>query len=77
MSVHVWRCDIPHLGLTQAGPSPLHVRHRYHYEGWPLRWGIGILQGVEAAHASMNPHTAVECSFMAPGLGPWRPDMAP
>jgi hypothetical protein len=25
----------------------------------------------------MNANTAVECSFMAPGLGPWRPDMAP
>ena len=25
----------------------------------------------------MHPRTAVECSFMAPGLGPWRPDMAP
>ena len=25
----------------------------------------------------MNSNTAVECSFMAPGLGPWRPDMAP
>jgi hypothetical protein len=47
------------------------------YEGWPLRWGIGILQGIEAAHRHMNSHTAVECSFMAPGLGPWRPDMAP
>lgn len=49
----------------------------YHYEGWPLRWGIGILQGIEAAHQGMNDQTAVECSFMAPGLGPWRPDMAP
>ena len=35
------------------------------------------MQGLEAAHAAMNPETAVECSFMAPGLGPWRPDMAP
>ena len=60
-------------GLWRGNPTP----DWYHYEGWPLRWGIGILQGIEAAHDSMNDQTAVECSFMAPGLGPWRPDMAP
>ena len=27
--------------------------------------------------ALTNNNTAVECSFMAPGLGPWRPDMVP
>jgi len=27
--------------------------------------------------AMANNNTAVECSFMAPGLGPWRPDMVP
>lgn len=32
----------------------------YHYEGWPLRWGIGILQGIEAAHQGMNDQTAVK-----------------
>lgn len=60
-------------GLWRGNPTP----DWYHYEGWPLRWGIGILQGIEAAHSGMNSNTAVECSFMAPGLGPWRPDMAP
>ena len=54
-------------GLWRGNPTP----DWYHYEGWPLRWGIGILQGIEAAHDSMNDQTAVECSFMAPGLGPW------
>ena len=51
---------------------------------WPLRWGLGVLQGMTAAHdailAKVGPAgvvPAIEPSFMAPGLGPWRPDMAP
>jgi len=42
-----------------------------------MRWGQGILQGIELTRRLMSNATAVECSFMAPGLGPWRPDMAP
>jgi hypothetical protein len=30
---------------------------------------------IEETHELINPHTAVELSFMASGLGPWRPDM--
>ena len=61
-------------GMWRGLPTP----DWYHgVEGWPLRWGLGILQGIEEAHRNMNPHTAVEGSFMSPGLGPWRFDMAP
>lgn len=45
--------------------------------GWPLRVGQGVLQGIEASLAKLSPSIAVEVSFMAPGLGPSRPDMAP
>jgi hypothetical protein len=50
-------------GLYRGNPTP----DWYHYEGWPLRWGLGIMQGIEEAHQQMNSNTAVECSFMAPG----------
>lgn len=44
----------------------------------PLRVGQGILKGVEQSADVMNRHTALECSFMAPGLGPLgHPDMGP
>jgi hypothetical protein len=42
----------------------------YHFQGWPLRVGQGILQGVAEAAAGMKNPTAVEGSFMSPGLGP-------
>jgi hypothetical protein len=45
--------------------------------GWPLLWGQGVLTAMEDVMALTNNNTAVECSFMAPGLGPWRPDMVP
>jgi hypothetical protein len=45
--------------------------------GWPLAVGQDWLAAMEETHRLTNPHTAIECSFMAPGLGPWRPDMAP
>jgi hypothetical protein len=78
--------DFPHSSLTyQSGlyrgnPTP----DWYHFEGWPLRWGLGVLQGMTAAHdeiaakvSSPSQIPAIEASFMAPGLGPWRADMAP
>ena len=45
--------------------------------GWPLAVGQDWLAAMEETHDLTNNQTAVECSFMAPGLGPWRPDMAP
>ena len=78
--------DFPHSsrtyqsGLYRGNPTP----DWYHFEGWPLRWGLGVLQGMTAARdaiaekvASPDRIPAIEPSFMAPGLGPWRPDMAP
>jgi hypothetical protein len=41
--------------------------------GWPLAVGQDWLAAMEETHALTNSQTAVECSFMAPGLGPWRP----
>lgn len=41
--------------------------------GWPLAVGQDWLAAMEETHRLTNPQTAVECSFMAPGLGPWRP----
>lgn len=58
-------------GLYRGNPTP----DWYHFEGWPLRWGLGVLQAMTAAHEATMLDTAVEASFMAPGLGPWRPDM--
>lgn len=64
-------------GLFRGPPTP----DWYHYQGWPLRVGQGILSGVAAAAAGMARHSrlppAVECSFQAPGFGAGRPDMAP
>ena len=67
-------------GLFRCNPTP----DWYHFEGWPLRWGLGVLQGMTAAHDAIRAKVgaagvvpAIEPSFMAPGLGPWRPDMAP
>jgi hypothetical protein len=69
-------------GLYRGTPTP----DWYHYEGWPLRVGQGVLQGVAQTNEKMleeqiggghGYRPAVECSFMAPGLGPWRTDMAP
>ena len=37
--------------------------------------GQGILQAIEETHARLQPSLAIELSFMASGLGPWRPDM--
>jgi hypothetical protein len=69
-------------GLYRGNPTP----DWYHYEGWPLRVGQGVLQGIARANEMMvaekvggghGYRPAVECSFMAPGLGPWTTDMAP
>eukprot|EP00937_MAST-01D_sp_MAST-1D-sp2_P002385 g2385.t1 len=66
-------------GAYRGYPTP----DWYHFEGWPLRWGLGVLQGMADAHAAVlalapqRAPPATEASFMAPGLGPWRPDMAP
>lgn len=59
-------------GLYRGAPSA-----DWYHLGWPLRWGQGVLLGMEAVMARTNNNTAVECSFMAPGLGPWRPAMVP
>lgn len=61
-------------GLFRGPPTP----DWYHYQGWPLRVGQGILSGIAAAHEKMpSAGPAVECSFVAPGSGSGRPDMAP
>ena len=39
--------------------------------GWPLAVGQDWLAAMEETHRMTNSHTAVECSFMAPGSGPW------
>ena len=36
---------------------------------------MGVLQTIEQTRALTNGNTAIECSFLAPGLGPFRPDM--
>ena len=59
-------------GLYRGTPSP-----DWYHLGWPNLWGQGVLQGMEEVMKLTNNNTAVECSFMAPGLGPWRPDMVP
>lgn len=46
-------------GLYRGNPTP----DWYHYEGWPLRWGMGILQGIEEAKKSMNRNTYRESAF--------------
>jgi hypothetical protein len=58
-------------GAAFGPPAPdfLHVP-------FPIATGLGMLQGMQAARAAMG-DVAVECSLIAPGLGPWRPDMAP
>ena len=43
--------------------------------GFPTAWGMGVLQTIEQTRALTNGNTAIECSFLAPGLGPFRPDM--
>jgi hypothetical protein len=48
-----------------------------HQEGWPARWGQGILEGLEQAHGSLTTPTAMEVSLMVPGAGPWRPEITP
>lgn len=62
----------PRSGLYRGSPAP-----DWYHSGWPLYWGQGVLEGMEDVMAQTNNNTAVECSFMAPGLGPWRPDMVP
>ena len=45
---------------------------------FPTFWGLGYLRGLREAYLLLrSPQPAIECSFLAPGLGPWRPDMAP
>lgn len=56
-------------GLYVGPITPGH----YHLP-WPLKVGQGILQGIEQAHAGLKFPVAIELSFMASGLGPWRPD---
>jgi hypothetical protein len=59
-------------GAIRGPPAP-----DWFHEPFPISTGLGILQGIEETHARLSPHLSVECSFMAPGLGPWRPEMAP
>ena len=51
-------------GLYRGTPSP-----DWYHLGWPNLWGQGVLKGMEGVMALTNNNTAVECSFMAPGLG--------
>ena len=53
---------------TRARP-----RAHTHAHRWPLAVGQDWLAAMDETHRLTNPQTAVECSFMAPGLGPWRP----
>ena len=59
-------------GLYRAEAAP-----DWYDVGWPLYWGQGVLQAMEDVMARAPPNVSVECSFQAPGLGPWRPAMAP
>jgi hypothetical protein len=59
-------------GVFRGPPAP----DFFSYQGWPLRVGIGMVKALELAHSEMNPSTAVETTGIAPGLGPWRPDMS-
>ena len=58
--------------IYRGTPSP-----DWYNLGWPMQWGQGVLEGMEDVMRLANNNTAVECSFMAPGLGTWRPDMVP
>ena len=42
-----------------------------------MLWGQAVLNTMEDTIRLTSGNTAVEASFMAPGLGPWRPGMAP
>jgi hypothetical protein len=70
--------DMPHSkntfnsGMYRGAPSP-----DWYHLGYPTYWGMGVIKAMEDTHALFKHNTAVECSFMAPGLGPYRPDMAP
>ena len=66
--------DFPHSSATyQSGmyrghPTP----DWYHFEGWPLRWGLGVAQGMldtrlKTLATSPYPVPATEASFTNPG----------
>ena len=59
-------------GIWRQRPAP-----DWYALGFPTAWGLGVLQAMEETHALLNRNTAVEASFLAPGLGPFRPDEAP
>ena len=59
-------------GMYRLAPAP-----DWYALGFPTRWGLGVLQAMDRMKMLLNPNTAVECSFLAPGLGPFRPDLAP
>ena len=59
-------------GIFRGPPEP----DWFGFIGFPLRPGVNTLRTLERAHRAMNPATAVETTGIAPGLGPWRPDMS-
>ena len=74
--------DFAHSAQTfsspwQRVPFSFGFPAQVHEEGWPARWGQGILQGLEQAHRGLTTPTAMEVSLMVPGAGPWRPEIAP
>jgi hypothetical protein len=70
--------DVPNSEKTRnSGAYALAPSPDWYHIGWPLWWGMGVIKTMEDAAALFDQPTAVECSFMAPGLGAWRPAMAP
>ena len=70
------RVDFEHSNKTMdSGLYKGHTTPGHYHLPWPLRVGQGILQGISETHELIPPATAVELSFMASGLGPYRPDM--
>ena len=67
--------DFGHSKLTpNSGLFKGHITPGHYHRHWPLRVGQGITQGLELAQRGLVYPTAIELSFMASGLGPWRPD---
>ena len=70
------RVDFAHSNATFDSSLYLgHITPGHYHLPWPLKVGQGILQAIEETHAQLDPSLAVELSFMASGLGPWRPAM--
>ena len=70
------RVDFGHSDLTfDSGLYRGHITPGHYHLPWPLRVGQGILQAIEETHARLDSSLAVELSFMASGLGPYRPAM--